>query len=182
MTAASREASSVGGTLSVEAASATAFSESRNRSRAFSPVTAVTRRVPADTLSSPTTRTIPISPVLETCVPPQSSRLTPSIETIRTTSGYFSPKSIIAPACLASASGSSVAPTGTAASTLRFTIDSISRSVSAPTAAPCWKSNRRTSASTFDPCWTAWLPRKCWSAASSDATGEGAPRQSPPRR
>ena len=88
------------------------------------------RRVPADTLSSPTIRTRPIWPVLETCVPPQSSRLTPSIVTIRTTSGYFSPNSIIAPACRASASGRSCAATGTAANTLPLTIPSIARSVS----------------------------------------------------
>ena len=75
---------------------------------------AVIRRVPADTLSSEVILTMPIWPVLDTCVPPQSSRLTPSIVTIRTMSGYFSPKSIIAPAWRASASGRSCAATGTA--------------------------------------------------------------------
>ena len=44
----------------------------------------------------------PSSAVLATCVPPQSSRETPSISTIRTQSPYFSPKSAIAPSASAS--------------------------------------------------------------------------------
>ena len=39
------------------------------------------------------------------CVPPHSSRLKPGIETTRTVSPYFSPKSAIAPAAIASAVG-----------------------------------------------------------------------------
>ena len=76
MTAASRIGSSAAGTLSAAADSARTPSAARNRSMARRPVTAVTRRVPADTLSSPTIFTMPIWPVLVTCVPPQSSRLT----------------------------------------------------------------------------------------------------------
>jgi hypothetical protein len=44
----------------------------------------------------------PISAVLRTCVPPQSSVEKPGTETTRTTSPYFSPKSAIAPAATAS--------------------------------------------------------------------------------
>ena len=42
----------------------------------------------------------PISAVLATWVPPQSSRETPSTSTIRTQSPYFSPNSAIAPEAL----------------------------------------------------------------------------------
>ena len=45
------------------------------------------------------------SAVVRTCVPPQSSRDTPSTSTTRTSSPYFSPKSIIAPSFRASAIG-----------------------------------------------------------------------------
>ena len=44
----------------------------------------------------------PTSAVEPTCVPPQSSRETPSTSTIRTQSPYFSPKSAIAPSRSAS--------------------------------------------------------------------------------
>ena len=47
----------------------------------------------------------PISAVQRTCVPPQSSREKPGISTTRTSSPYFSPKSIIAPSFLASSIG-----------------------------------------------------------------------------
>ena len=60
------------------------------------------RRVPAATPLSETIAKSPISPVARTCVPPHSSRLKPGIETTRTVSPYFSPKSAIAPAAIAS--------------------------------------------------------------------------------
>ena len=43
-----------------------------------------------------------MSPVARTCVPPHSSTLKPGIDTTRTRSPYFSPKSAIAPAAIAS--------------------------------------------------------------------------------
>ena len=55
---------------------------------------------------------IPISAVLATCVPPQSSRETPSISTTRTHSPYFSPKRAIAPSASASARSISSQRTG----------------------------------------------------------------------
>ncbi len=83
------------------------------------------RRVPAATLSSPTILNSPTWPVLSRCVPPQSSLLNSPIETMRTTSGYFSPKSIMAPALRASASGMFAQPIGSAVEDLgvHFVLD-----------------------------------------------------------
>ena len=63
-TAASRCGSSATGTLSAAAASASIRSACAEAVQGPGPVTAVIRRVPADTLSSPTIRTRPIWPVL----------------------------------------------------------------------------------------------------------------------
>ena len=60
------------------------------------------RRTPAATPPSETIANRPMSPVARTCVPPHSSTLKPGIETTRTWSPYFSPKSAIAPAAIAS--------------------------------------------------------------------------------
>ncbi len=76
---------------------------SRYQSIAAGPVSASIRRTFAALEPSETIATIPTSAVLATCVPPQSSRETPSTSTIRTQSPYFSPNSAIAPS--ASASG-----------------------------------------------------------------------------
>ena len=57
-----------------------------------SPATASMRRVPAAIALSWTTLMNPISPVVATWVPAQSSRLYPPMSTTRTTLPYFSPK------------------------------------------------------------------------------------------
>ena len=66
------------------------------------PVKAVMRRMPLAMLSSPMIFNRPVCAVFSRCVPPQSSLLNSPIETTRTMSGYFSPKSIIAPSFWAS--------------------------------------------------------------------------------
>ena len=63
----------------------------------------------------------PISAVVPTCVPPQSSRDTPSTSTIRTQSPYFSPKSAIAPRRSASSRVVCTARTGWLATTQALT-------------------------------------------------------------
>ena len=123
------------------------------------PVKAVIRRVPAATLSSPMILKMPTRAVLLRCVPPQSSLLKSPAETMRTTSGYFSPKSIMAPLWRASASGRFVQPIGSPASILPLTSFSMWTSSSSPTADGLAKSNRSQSSSTFEPCWRACLPR-----------------------
>ncbi len=73
-----------------------------------------------------------MSPVRETCVPPQSStdhallapgRVEP-IETTRTSSPYFSPKSAIAPVARASSSAISRVTTGVFSSSTAFAMSS----------------------------------------------------------
>ena len=68
-------------------------------------MTASIRRAPEPTEPSERITKAPISAVERTCVPPQSSRETPSISTTRTMSPYFSPNSIIAPSFRASSIG-----------------------------------------------------------------------------
>ena len=63
----------------------------------------------------------PISAVQRTCVPPQSSRENPGISITRTSSPYFSPKSIIAPSLRASSIGVSNVCTGWFAKTCSLT-------------------------------------------------------------
>ena len=60
------------------------------------------RRTPAATPLSDAIAKRPMSPVARTCVPPHSSVLKPGTDTTRTLSPYFSPKSAIAPAAIAS--------------------------------------------------------------------------------
>ena len=79
-----------------------ASAQSANASPA---VTASMRRAPEPTEPSERITNGPISAVVRTCVPPQSSRETPSTSTTRTSSPYFSPKSIIAPSFRASSIG-----------------------------------------------------------------------------
>jgi len=86
--------------------SSTKTSASRNRSYASMPVIALIRRTPDAIDSSLVILNRPISPVARTCVPPQSSfekiPSTPWIESTRTFSPYFSPKSAMAPERIAS--------------------------------------------------------------------------------
>src|SRR6266540_2173205 len=70
------------------------------------------RRAPAPTEDSERITNGPISAVQRTCVPPQSSREKPGISITRTSSPYFSPKSIIAPSFRASSIGVTKARTG----------------------------------------------------------------------
>ncbi len=60
------------------------------------------RRTPDATPVSSVMRKSPMSPVAFTWVPPQSSMLKPGIDTTRTRSPYFSPKSAMAPPAIAS--------------------------------------------------------------------------------
>ena len=75
-------------------------------------VTASMRRAPEPTELSVRIANGPISAVERTCVPPQSSTDQPPMSTTRTTSPYFSPKSIIAPSLRASSIGVSKMRTG----------------------------------------------------------------------
>ena len=68
-------------------------------------MTASIRRVPEPTELSDVITNGPISAVARTCVPPQSSRESPAMSTSRTSSPYFSPKSIVAPRRRASSIG-----------------------------------------------------------------------------
>ena len=81
-------------------------------------------RARADRALARGSRTAPISAVERTCVPPQSSREKPSISTTRTSSPYFSPKSIIAPSLRASSIGVTNVRTGIASKTFSLTIRS----------------------------------------------------------
>ena len=90
------------------------------------------RRTPAELALSPTMRTRPMSPVRRTCVPPQSStdqallapgRVAP-IDTTRTSSPYFSPKSAMAPEARASSSAISRVTTGVFSSSTALAMSS----------------------------------------------------------
>ena len=69
----------------------------------------------------------PISAVVATCVPPHSSRETPSISTIRTMSPYFSPNSAIAPSRWASSLVVCTARTAWLSTIQAFTASSTAR-------------------------------------------------------
>mmetsp|Transcript_21035 Transcript_21035/g.58376 ORF Transcript_21035/g.58376 Transcript_21035/m.58376 type:complete len:260 (-) Transcript_21035:1957-2736(-) len=69
------------------------------------PATASMRRTPEAIPPSEIILKPPISAVLETCVPPQSSMLRPGTSTTLTTSPYFSPNMAVAPASCASVMG-----------------------------------------------------------------------------
>ena len=94
-------------------------SASRKRSKASTPVTALMRRTPEAIDSSLVILNKPMSPVARTCVPPQSSfekmsssPFAPLMESTRTFSPYFSPKSAIAPERIASSVAISFVWTG----------------------------------------------------------------------
>ncbi len=115
------------------------------------PVTASTRRMPAATPPSETILKSPMSPVRATCVPPQSSREEPMSST-RTSSPYFSPKSIIAPTFLRLVDGHRRARSSASLRRISaLTIASTRRISSALIGALCAKSKRVLSASTSEP-------------------------------
>ena len=123
------------------------------------------RRTLAALEPSAVTLKMPISAVLATCVPPQSSRETPSISTTRTHSPYFSPNRAIAPS--ASASGRSISSQRTGALALihSLTRSSTSRSSSGLSDWPWVKSKRSLSGRTAEPAWRTWVPSRSRSAA-----------------
>ena len=94
-------------------------------------MTASIRRAPEPTEPSERITNGPISAVERTCVPPQSSRETPSTSTTRTSSPYFSPKSIIAPRFRASSIGTMNVRTGWFSKTASLTRRSTSARSSA---------------------------------------------------
>jgi len=114
---------------------------------------------------SETIAKIPISAVLATWVPPQSSRETSSTSTTRTQSPYFSPNSAIAPSASASARSMCIARTGRLALIQSITRSSIPRSSSSVSGAPWVKSKRSLSGRTAEPAWRTWVPRRSRSAA-----------------
>ena len=95
----------------------------------------------------------PISAVVATCVPPQSSREKPSISTTRTTSPYFSPNSIIAPSVRASSCEVSNVKTRCPSMTTRLTMFSTRASSSGVIGVSCEKSKRSLSGRTEEPFW-----------------------------
>ena len=80
------------------------------------------RRAPEPTDVSERITNGPISAVERTCVPPHSSREKPSISTTRTSSPYFSPKSIVAPSERASSIDVTNVRTGIASKTFSLTM------------------------------------------------------------
>ena len=105
--------------FSVSARSSSASSAFPCRYANASPaVSASMRRAPEPTELSDVITNGPISAVQRTCVPPQSSREKPGISTTRTSSPYFSPKSIIAPSFFASSIGVTNVCTGRFSNTL----------------------------------------------------------------
>jgi hypothetical protein len=113
--------------------------------------------MPAATPLSATILNRPMSPVRATCVPPQSSRLLPMSST-RTSSPYFSPKSIIAPVFCACSSGSTRAWVAALARISAFTSASICATSASLTGALCAKSKRVRSAFTSEPFCCTWPP------------------------
>src|SRR5215217_3832346 len=143
--------------------------------RATSPVIASSRRTPAATAPSETTAMTPMSPVRPAWVPPQSStekvRLAPSppgalpIETTRTSSPYFSPKSARAPDSIASSTPISFVTTGSFWRSTALAMSATRRTSSSPTGFGWLKSKRRRSGATSEPFWATWSPRT-WRKAS----------------
>ena len=105
------------------------------------------------------------------CVPPQSSREKGAsdspVETTRTRSPYFSPKSATAPEALASSMPMTRVTMGSAAKISALTMPSTRAIWSAVMASKCVKSKRRRSGATREPAWETWSPRTFLSAASS---------------
>mmetsp|Transcript_3666 Transcript_3666/g.13169 ORF Transcript_3666/g.13169 Transcript_3666/m.13169 type:complete len:253 (-) Transcript_3666:2017-2775(-) len=94
--------SSSGFTFRADIKERTIESRSFSSSTTPGPETASIRRMPEAIPCSDSTLKAPISAVFDTCVPPQSSMLTPGTSTTLTSSPYFSPNIATAPAALAS--------------------------------------------------------------------------------
>ena len=148
------------------------------------------RRTPAALALSPTTRMSPMSPVRETCVPPQSStdqallapgRVRP-IDTTRTSSPYFSPKSAIAPVARASSSAISRVTTGVFSSSTAFAMSSTALISSADIGFVCEKSKRRRSGETSEPFCATCVPSTCRSASCRRCVAEWLARVAERRR
>src|ERR671924_196581 len=127
-------------------------------------VTASIRRAPEPTEPSERTTKGPISAVQRTCVPPHSSREKPGISTTRTSSPYFSPKSIIAPSLRASSICVTNARTGRFSKIRSLTIRSTSARSSGVSAWGCVKSKRSLSGRTAEPAWRTCSPSTSRSA------------------
>ena len=128
-------------------------------------VTASIRRAPEPTEPSLRITNGPISAVERTCVPPHSSVEKPSISTTRTSSPYFSPKSIIAPSLRASSIGVTNVRTGIASKTFSLTIRSTRARSSGVSCCSCVKSKRSLSGRTAEPACFTWSPstsRSAW--------------------
>ena len=116
-----------------------------------------------------------MSPVARTCVPPQSSVLKrPSpTETTRTLSPYFSPKSAMAPAAMASWVSRTAVVTGSffriASLTMPLDAAQVARRV---TALKCTKSKRRRSGATSEPACFTCGP-STWRSAAVQQVGGG---------
>ena len=149
---------SPGWVLSTAAASLILSSRSCKKCKAFCPVTASTRRIPAATPLSETILRVPISPVRATCVPPQSSFELP-ISSTRTSSPYFSPKSIMAPVFWASSKDITFAEVAALVKISRLTISSTCLIWAAVMGALCVKSKRVLLASTKEPFCCTWSPK-----------------------
>mmetsp|Transcript_9639 Transcript_9639/g.38984 ORF Transcript_9639/g.38984 Transcript_9639/m.38984 type:complete len:393 (-) Transcript_9639:1749-2927(-) len=146
-----RPAISSGGTRRAPASSRTTPSRWLRSSTTPGPETASMRRTPAAMPASETILNPPISAVLATWVPPQSSMDTPGTSTTRTTSPYFSPNMAVAPRLLASAMGISRATRSVASPIQPLTSASISSSCAGVGPAGALKSKRSLSVLTREP-------------------------------
>ncbi len=121
-------------------------------------VTASMRLTPAEMALSLTMRNVPIRPVEEMCVPPQSSMDVPN-RTVRTSSPYFSPKRAIAPWAFASSTGTCrCSSMGKLFLILAVTCLSTVRISSGVIFWKWEKSNRNTSGETYEPFCSTCLP------------------------
>ncbi|OPZ59194.1 MAG: hypothetical protein BWY87_01127 [Deltaproteobacteria bacterium ADurb.Bin510] len=125
------------------------------------PATASRRLTPAETELSLMILTRPISPVAAQWVPPQSSTETPPIETTRTVSPYFSPKSAMAPMLTARSLSIWSTLIGKSASTYWLTTASMRLICSALRASKWVKSKRARSSVTSEPLWCTCSPSTC---------------------
>ena len=130
--------------------SAIACSRPCTQASAPSPVVASTRRTPAAMPDCSTILKKPMSPVRATWVPPQNSRELP-ISSTRTSSPYFSPKSMTAPDFFACSIGMISARVGVLRTISAFTCASMRRISSSVSGLSCEKSKRVFSPSTSDP-------------------------------
>ena len=149
--ATTRGASWAGAALSAAASAPSVSRAAWNSRNDCAPVVASIRRTPAATPLSEAIANSPMSPVARTWVPPHSSVLKPGTDTTRTLSPYFSPKSAMAPAAIASSVAFTSVVTVVFFRIRALTIASISSHCSRVTALKCTKSNRSRSGATRDP-------------------------------